>query len=190
MGLPAEDMHADVGMWRAYPAQLHLGGARKRSSRRPVMAIVGAFDVHRKQITFDYVDTETGQVRRGRVQSPTSLLPHRPQRAGLGRLLWPRHGLLGHLNAKNSRQNGHETPLRWPKKRWRGQGAAGVAKAPLAWPKKPRVGAGTTRGGWSHRQPIAALNVAALGSWCLPAEEWRAGAAIRPPPIRSIRDCR
>jgi transposase len=32
------------------------------------MAIVGAFDVHRRQITFDYVDTETGQVRRGRVQ--------------------------------------------------------------------------------------------------------------------------
>ncbi len=32
------------------------------------MGIVGAFDVHRKQITFDFVDTETGQVRRGRVQ--------------------------------------------------------------------------------------------------------------------------
>jgi transposase len=32
------------------------------------MAIVGAFDVHRKQLTFDYVDTESGRVRRGRVQ--------------------------------------------------------------------------------------------------------------------------
>src|SRR6266498_777243 len=59
--------------------------------------------------------------------SPTSLLPHRPQRAGLGRLLWPRHGLFGHVNAKNNRQNGHETPL--------------------AWPKRPRVGVGTARGG-------------------------------------------
>ncbi len=31
------------------------------------MAIVGGLDVHRKQITFDYVDTSTGEVRRGRV---------------------------------------------------------------------------------------------------------------------------
>ena len=31
------------------------------------MAIVGGFDIHRKQITFDYLDTETGQVRRGRI---------------------------------------------------------------------------------------------------------------------------
>lgn len=32
------------------------------------MAILGAFDVHRRQVTFDYVDTETGQVRTGRVE--------------------------------------------------------------------------------------------------------------------------
>ena len=31
------------------------------------MAIVGGLDVHRRQITFDYVDTETGEVRRGQV---------------------------------------------------------------------------------------------------------------------------
>ena len=31
------------------------------------MAIVGGLDVHRRQITFDYLDTETGQVRRGRI---------------------------------------------------------------------------------------------------------------------------
>ncbi len=31
------------------------------------MAIVGGFDIHRKQITFDYLDTVTGQVRRGRI---------------------------------------------------------------------------------------------------------------------------
>ncbi len=31
------------------------------------MAIVGGLDVHRKQITFDYLDTSTGEVRRGRV---------------------------------------------------------------------------------------------------------------------------
>jgi transposase len=31
------------------------------------MAIVGGFDIHRRQVTFDYVDTCTGQVRRGRI---------------------------------------------------------------------------------------------------------------------------
>jgi transposase len=31
------------------------------------MSIVGAFDVHRRQITFDYLDTETGRVQRGRI---------------------------------------------------------------------------------------------------------------------------
>ena len=32
------------------------------------MGIVGGFDVHRQQITFDYVDTETGQLFRGQVR--------------------------------------------------------------------------------------------------------------------------
>jgi transposase len=31
------------------------------------MSIVGGLDIHRKQITFDYLDTVTGQVRRGQV---------------------------------------------------------------------------------------------------------------------------
>jgi transposase len=31
------------------------------------MSIVGGFDVHRRQITFDYLDTETGQLQRGRI---------------------------------------------------------------------------------------------------------------------------
>ena len=31
------------------------------------MPIVGGLDIHRKQITFDYVDTETGEVRRGQI---------------------------------------------------------------------------------------------------------------------------
>jgi hypothetical protein len=29
------------------------------------MSIVGGLDIHRRQLTFDYLDTETGQVRRG-----------------------------------------------------------------------------------------------------------------------------
>ncbi len=32
------------------------------------MAIVGGFDIHRRQVTFDYLDTVTGQVRRGRIE--------------------------------------------------------------------------------------------------------------------------
>jgi transposase len=31
------------------------------------MSIVGAFDVHRRQLTFDYAGTVTGEVKRGRV---------------------------------------------------------------------------------------------------------------------------
>ena len=35
------------------------------------MDIVGGLDVHRKQITFDYVETETGEVVRGEVRPAT-----------------------------------------------------------------------------------------------------------------------
>jgi len=35
------------------------------------MTIVGGFDVHRKQITFDYVDSETGAVRSGQIRPAT-----------------------------------------------------------------------------------------------------------------------
>lgn len=31
------------------------------------MAIVGGFDIHRRQVTFDYLDTVSGQVRQGRI---------------------------------------------------------------------------------------------------------------------------
>ncbi|HEV2257955.1 MAG TPA: transposase [Streptosporangiaceae bacterium] len=31
------------------------------------MPIVGGLDIHRKQVTFDYLDTETGEVRRGQI---------------------------------------------------------------------------------------------------------------------------
>jgi hypothetical protein len=32
------------------------------------MSIIGGFHVHRKQITFDYVDTDTGRVERGQIR--------------------------------------------------------------------------------------------------------------------------
>lgn len=35
------------------------------------MAIIGGLDLHRAQITFDYLDTETGEVRRGRIAPAT-----------------------------------------------------------------------------------------------------------------------
>ena len=31
------------------------------------MRIIGAFDVHRKQITFKWLDRETGEIRRGHI---------------------------------------------------------------------------------------------------------------------------
>ncbi len=31
------------------------------------MAIAGGFDIHRRQVTFGYLDTVSGQVRRGRI---------------------------------------------------------------------------------------------------------------------------
>ena len=48
-------------------AVLLRGDIECRSSRRPVMSIVGGVDIHRKQLTFDYVERETGRWERGRV---------------------------------------------------------------------------------------------------------------------------
>jgi len=38
------------------------------------MAIAGAFDIHRRQITFDFLDTGTGQVQRGRITPATRMV--------------------------------------------------------------------------------------------------------------------
>jgi transposase len=49
------------------------------------MPIVGGLDIHRKQITFDYLDTVTGEVRRGQIT------PADRARARLaGPVRWPR----------------------------------------------------------------------------------------------------
>jgi hypothetical protein len=42
-------------------------GVRPPEFEEVPMPIVGGLDIHRKQITFDYLDTVTGQVRRGQV---------------------------------------------------------------------------------------------------------------------------
>src|SRR4051794_16415048 len=44
------------------------------SLRRPPMRIVGGLDVHRRQITFDYLDERSGQVRRGRIAPADRML--------------------------------------------------------------------------------------------------------------------
>ena len=33
------------------------------------MSIVGGLDIHRKQLTFDYIEVETGRLERGRIAS-------------------------------------------------------------------------------------------------------------------------
>ena len=40
------------------------------------MAIVAGFDVHRRQITFDALDTETGEVSRGRIDATAPAVDH------------------------------------------------------------------------------------------------------------------
>jgi transposase len=35
------------------------------------MGIVGGFDLHRRQITFDYIDTDTGETSRGQIKPAT-----------------------------------------------------------------------------------------------------------------------
>jgi transposase len=46
-----------------------IGDAERRPHREGgiLMTIVGGLDLHRRQITFDYLSTETGEVRRGRI---------------------------------------------------------------------------------------------------------------------------
>src|SRR5438093_7611522 len=47
---------------------------RKTGARGGPMAIIGGFDVHRAQITFDYLDTETGEVMTGQIRPATRLV--------------------------------------------------------------------------------------------------------------------
>src|SRR6266487_3191751 len=64
-------------MARTSPAQTHHDWFRKQFALgrlgRPgeleevPMPIVGGLDIHRKQLTFDYLDTVTGEVRRGQI---------------------------------------------------------------------------------------------------------------------------
>src|SRR5215216_4074540 len=44
-------------------------GGNCRNAEEALMAIVAGFDVHRAQITFDALDTDTGEVMRGRIDA-------------------------------------------------------------------------------------------------------------------------
>src|SRR3954466_7849529 len=46
------------------------------------MAIVAGFDVHRRQITFDALDTETGEVTRGRIDASPAAVSLWTERVG------------------------------------------------------------------------------------------------------------
>src|SRR6266480_888084 len=43
---------------------------RPREREEVPMPIVGGLDIHREQITFDYLDTVTGEVKRGQIAPP------------------------------------------------------------------------------------------------------------------------
>ena len=70
------------------------------------MAIVAGFDVHRRQITFDALDTETGEVSRGRIDATPAAVHAWVKRfegrgAGRGRGL---HGLA--VRVRRARRGG------------------------------------------------------------------------------------
>jgi hypothetical protein len=68
----------------------------------PVVAIVGGFDIHRKQITVDYADAVTGQVRRGRIE-PACLVRlrdwHEQRFAGHSAPCWDSRSIRGKAGA-------------------------------------------------------------------------------------------
>src|SRR5258705_12638488 len=48
-------------------AHTRVRGHQFQELASPAMSIVGGFDLHRRQITFDYRDTDTGRLVRGRI---------------------------------------------------------------------------------------------------------------------------
>src|ERR1043166_8283298 len=53
----------------------HAGriGSQRREPEEVPMAIVGGLDIHRRQITYDYLDTDSGETRRGQLSPATRL---------------------------------------------------------------------------------------------------------------------
>src|SRR5690349_20431504 len=57
-------------------------GAKCRNSKEALVAIVAGLDVHRRQITFDALDTETGEVSRGRIDATPAAVARWVKRFG------------------------------------------------------------------------------------------------------------
>jgi hypothetical protein len=55
-----------------------------RDAKEALMAVVAGFDVHRRQITFDALDTETGEVTRGRIDASPAAVRLWAERVGGG----------------------------------------------------------------------------------------------------------
>jgi hypothetical protein len=64
----AQRWHELTGPPSARREMVRVGG-NCRNAEEALMAIVAGFDVHRRQITFDALDTETGEVTRGRIDA-------------------------------------------------------------------------------------------------------------------------
>src|SRR6266699_6510598 len=60
MACERDPLRSDAARW---PYQITL-----REPEEVPMAIVGGLDIHRRQITYDYLDSDTGEARRGRIQ--------------------------------------------------------------------------------------------------------------------------
>ena len=91
------------------------------------MPIVGGPDIHRKQLTFHYLDTDTGEVKRGQVAPPTGSTCARGWRG-------PPVGVTARL-------------------RWRGAPAGATSRR--SWSK--RLGAPRDRAGWAGHPDAATL---------------------------------
>src|SRR5829696_8220750 len=48
-------------------------GSQRREPEEVPMAIVGGLDIHRRQITYDILDTDSGETRRGQLSPATRL---------------------------------------------------------------------------------------------------------------------
>src|SRR5215216_3582654 len=59
------------------------GASGPRTEREEVpMAIVGGLDIHRRQITYDWIDTDSGETCRGQLGPATRRVPRAPGRPG------------------------------------------------------------------------------------------------------------
>jgi hypothetical protein len=114
------------------------------------MSIVGAFDVHRRQLTFDYLDTVTGEVERGRV-APAGTCPGRARGCCAGRCMRRPSARPGppHRTTTTTPRSGPGAAPGWPRCRWPASSPAAATTRCANWGKTrwppPRDPAGPPR---------------------------------------------